>query len=77
MCVDCLINQAIYVSYIKQSKERPGSIVTETLKNGILIPVVTLKELHFYASSKYISFIKFNFTHQKLRACENLPYFRK
>ena len=25
------------------SKERPGSIVTETLKNGILIPIVTSK----------------------------------
>ena len=23
------------------SKERPGSIVNETLKNGILIPIVT------------------------------------
>ena len=42
------------------SKERPGSIVTETLKNGISIPIVTSKELNFIADFKYISFIKFN-----------------
>ena len=48
------------------SKERPGSIVTETLKNGILIPIVTSKELHFNADFKYISFIKISYTHQKL-----------
>ena len=39
------------------SKERPGSIVTETLKNGILILIVTSKELHFNADFKYTSFI--------------------
>ena len=50
------------------SKERPGSIVTETLKNGILIPIVTSKEPHFNADFKYISFIKISYTHQKLRA---------
>ena len=50
------------------SKERPGSIVTETLKNGILIPIVTSKELHFNADFKYISFINISYTHQKLRA---------
>ena len=38
------------------SKERPGSIVTETLKNGILIPIVTSKESHFNADFKYTSF---------------------
>ena len=59
------------------SKERPGSIVTKTLKNGILIPIAISKELHFNAGFKYISFIKFSLTHQKLRACENLRYFRK
>ena len=36
------------------SKERPGSIVTETLNNGVLIPIVTSKELHFNADFKYI-----------------------
>ena len=50
------------------SKERPGSIVTKTLKNGILIPIPASKELHFNADFKYISFIKFSLTHQKLRA---------
>ena len=49
-------------------KERPGSIVTKTLKYGILIPIVTSKESHFNAAFKYISFIKFSITHQKLRA---------
>ena len=29
------------------SKERPGSIVTKTLKNIILIPIVTLKKIVF------------------------------
>ena len=38
------------------SKERPGSIVTETLKNGILIPIVTSKESHF----NVVSFICLN-----------------
>ena len=41
------------------SKERPDSIVTKTLKNGILIAIDTLKESHFNADFKYISFIKF------------------
>ena len=50
------------------SKERPGSIVTKTLKNGILIPIAISKESHFNAGFKYISFIKFSLTHQKLRA---------
>ena len=31
------------------SKEQPGSIVTETLKNGIFITIITSKELHFNA----------------------------
>ena len=57
------------------SKERPGSIVTKTLKNGILIPIATSKESNFNAGFKYISFIKFSLTHQKLR--EYLRYFRK
>ena len=45
-------------------KERTGSIVIETLRNGILIPIVTSKELNFYADFKYISFIKFSLAHQ-------------
>ena len=31
------------------SKERPGSIATKTLKNGILIAIATSKESHFNA----------------------------
>ena len=34
------------------------SVVIKTLKNGILIPIVTYKELHFNGDFKYISFIK-------------------
>jgi len=49
------------------SKERSGSIVTKTLKNEILIQIATSKELHFNSDFKYISFIKFSPTHQKLR----------
>ena len=50
------------------SKERPGSIVTETLKNGIFITIDASKELYFNADCIYISFIKFRIAHQKLRA---------
>ena len=50
------------------SKERPGSIVKETLKNGILMLKDTSKESNFHADFKYISFIKFNLCHQKLQA---------
>ena len=39
------------------SKERPGSIVTKTLKNGILISIATSKESHFNAEFKYTSLI--------------------
>ena len=50
------------------SKERPGSIVNETLKNGISMLKDISKESDFYAHFKYISFIKFSLCHQKLRA---------
>ena len=43
-------------------------MVTETVKDGILVPLDTSKELDFNADFKYISFSKFSFTHQKLRA---------
>ena len=59
------------------SKERPGSVVTKTLKKGSLIPIPTSKESHFNTDVKYISFIKFSLIHQKLRAWENLRYYRK
>ena len=59
------------------SKERPGSIVTKTLKNRILIPIATSKELHFNADFKYISFIKFSLTNQKLQAWGNLRFLEK
>ena len=45
------------------SKERPGSIVNKTLKNGILTLIGTSKESDFYGYFKYISFIKFSVTH--------------
>ena len=54
------------------SKERPGSMVTKTQKNGILIPIATSKESHFNADFKYISFIKFSLTYQKLK--ENVEF---
>jgi len=50
------------------SKERPGSKVNETLKNGILRLKDTSKESDFHADFKYISSIKFSLCHQKLRA---------
>ena len=50
------------------SKERPGSIVNETLKNGISILKDISKELDFSADFKYINFIKFSLCRQKLRA---------
>jgi len=59
------------------SKERPGSILTETLKNWILISIGISKELAYYSDSKCISFIKFRLTHQRLRAWEYLLDFRK
>ena len=57
------------------SKERPGSIVTKILKNGVLLAIATSKESCFNADFKYISLTKFSLTHQKLQAWENLPYF--
>ena len=59
------------------SKERPCSIVTETLENGILISINLSKDFAYYADSKYITFIKFSVIHQKLRARENVADFRK
>ena len=47
------------IRFIKQfvvkncSKERSGSIITETLKIEILIPIVTSKGLHFDADLQY------------------------
>ena len=49
-------------------KERPGSIVNETLKNEILILKYTSKESEFHADFKCISFSKFSVCHQKLQA---------
>ena len=50
------------------STERPGSIVNDTLKHGILMLKYASKESDFHADFKYISFIKFSLCHQKLRA---------
>jgi len=42
-----------------------------------LIPIDTSKETDIYIDFKYVSFIKFSLTHQKLSASENLPNFEK
>ena len=52
-------------------------MVIETLENGFLIPIDTSKELDFNAELKYITFIKFSPTHEKLSAWENLGDFEK
>ena len=36
------------------SKEQPGSIVTKTLKNGILMSIATSNESHFNVDFKYM-----------------------
>ena len=51
--------------------ERLGSIVTEILKNGILVSIDTLKEFTFSSYSKHIRYIKFGVTHQKLLISKN------
>ena len=48
--------------------ERPGSIVTKTLKNGIVIPIDITKELDFYTNFEYISLNEFSPIYQRLRA---------
>ena len=50
------------------SKERPGSIVIETVKKWNLIPIVPSKESDFNAYFKYISFIKISLTHKMFQA---------
>ena len=52
-------------------------MVTETLENGFLIPIDISKESDFNADFKYITFIKFSATHQKLQTWENLADFQK
>ena len=49
------------------SKERPGSIVKESLKNIIFLLIDASKELDFYADFKYICFVKFSLTYQKIQ----------
>ena len=48
------------------NKERRDSVVTETPKDGILISIDISKELNYYADPKYLRFIKFSVTDQKL-----------
>ena len=67
MLKQSLVFKKIYQT-VRGNELLPGSRVTKTLKNGILIPIATSKELHFNADFKYVSFIKFSLTHQKLRA---------
>ena len=52
-----MIKQFVVTNY---SKERPGTIVNETLKNRISMLKDISKESCFYADFKYISFIKFS-----------------
>jgi len=52
-------------------------MVTDTLSNRILISKTILKQLAGYADSRYLKFIKFNVTRQKLRAWQYLPDFWK
>ena len=52
----------------KQGATRLNSNQNSKKKKGILID--TSKESDFYADFKYTSFIKFIFTHQKLRVWE-------
>ena len=52
-------------------------MVNETLKNGISTLIDTSKELDSYDDFKYINFIKFSLTYQKLQAWKNLFYFGK
>jgi len=56
-------------------KEWCCSILTESLTTRVLITIDPLKELNFYADSKYVMLIKFIVT--KLLAWENLPNFEK
>jgi len=49
---------------------RRDSIVIETLKNGILIPIELSKKSAYYSDSKFIN-SKFIVTNQRLRAGEN------
>ena len=53
----CLIKRFVMT---KCCKERRGSLVAESLINGISIPIDPLKELAYYADFKYIRFIKFS-----------------
>ena len=50
----------------KCSKERPGSIVNKTSKNGILMLKGKSKESDFHADFKYKNSIKFSLCLQKL-----------
>lgn len=57
----CFKNTFFVSNSLKQwtvSKERPGSIITVTLKNEIFIPINISKELDFYLNFRYISLIK-------------------
>ena len=68
------INQSVVTNC---SKERPGSIVTKTLKNGILILIHTSTELDFYDDFKYISLVKFTVTYQKVTSLSKFALFWK
>jgi len=56
--------------------EQSSSIVTEIFKNRIMILIDTSKESDFFPDFKYLSFIKFILTLEKLQALEYLPCFQ-
>ena len=65
----CTLSSRIKQFVVKNcSRERPSSIMTETLKNNFFIAIVTSKGWNFDADFEYINFIKFKFAHQQLRA---------
>ena len=68
------IKQFVLTSY-KYGATRFNS--NQNSKNRILIPIDTSKESDFNCDFKYISFIKFSPTHQKLSAWEYLADFQK
>ena len=59
------------------SKEQPGSIINETLKNEIFMLKDTSKELNFHAYFKYINFIKFSLLSSKATSLGKIALFWK
>jgi hypothetical protein len=54
--------------YVIKKNKQYGSIVIQTFKKEILMSINVSKEWAYNAGSKYINFIKFSITRQRLRA---------